>query len=75
VALPKFVGRLAEPLANPGERRHFMRIKMDEAANVRSAGLRGSHMLSSLATANGLVDVPPRTTLTAGTAVPVMRWE
>ena len=52
-----------------------MRIKMDEAANVRSAGLQGSHMLSSLATANGLVDVPPRTTLTAGTAVPVMRWE
>ena len=75
VALPTSIGRLAGSLANPGERRHFMRVKVDTAGNVHSAGLQGSHMLSSLAAANGLVDVPPQMTLSAGTAVPVIRWE
>ena len=29
VSLPAHPGVLAEPLANPGERRHFMRVKVD----------------------------------------------
>ncbi len=75
VSLPAHPGVLAEPLANPGERRHFMRVKVDPAGKVCSAGLQASHVLSSLAAANGLLDVPAATTLAAGTEVIVLRWE
>ncbi len=75
VSLPAFPGLLTEPLENPGERRHFMRVKVDGAGKVFSAGLQASHALSSMAAANGLVDVAPRTMLGAGTVVRVMRWE
>ena len=75
VALPACPGVLAESLANPGERRHFMRVRVNAAGNVLSAGLQASHALSSVAAANGLVDVPARTTLAAGATVPVMRWD
>jgi molybdopterin molybdotransferase len=68
-------GVLREPLANPGQRRHFMRVKMDRQGNVSSAGIQASHILSSLESANGLVDVPPGTTLQPGTSVQVIRWD
>lgn len=68
-------GVLAEPLANPGARRHFMRVRLDEKGAVNSAGPQASHLLSSLAAANGLVDVPANATLLAGTAVQVLCWE
>jgi molybdopterin molybdotransferase len=74
VDLPSVPGQLAEPLVNRGERRHFMRVKVDNTGAVRSAGPQGSHHLGSLAVADGLVDVPPRTTLPAGTPVRVWRW-
>jgi molybdopterin molybdotransferase len=74
-ALPAHPGVLAEPLANDSERRHFMRVKVDPAGRVYSAGVQASHVLSSMAAANGLVDVPANTTLTAGAAVSVLRWE
>ena len=73
--LPAFPGILAEPLANPGNRRHFMRVRVDNAGRVRSTGTQASHILASLANANGLVDVPPETILQSGSAVPVLRWE
>jgi molybdopterin biosynthesis enzyme len=66
---------LVEPLANAGSRRHFMRVTMDAAGKVRSAGFQASHILSSFASANGLVDVAPQTDLPAGTIVQVLRWE
>jgi len=75
LALPKHPGLLAVPLANPGPRRHFMRVKVDAAGKVSSAGLQASHALSSLAAANALVDVPPQTTLPEGAAVQVMRCD
>jgi molybdopterin molybdotransferase len=75
VSLPAHPGVLAEPLANHGERRHFMRVKVDSAGKVWSTGIQASHVLSSVATANGLLDVPADTTLAAGTAVTVLRWE
>jgi molybdopterin molybdotransferase len=75
VTLPVVPGVLDEPLMNDGERRHFMRVKMDAAGHVHSAGVQASHMLSSAAEANGLVDVPPNTTFNAGAAVPVLRWD
>lgn len=67
-------GVLEESLANRDERRHFVRVVIDEQGKVRSAGMQGSHILSSLARANGLVDLPPRTTLPTGTSVRVIRW-
>lgn len=74
VSLPGSCGILAEPLGNVGKRRHFMRVTMDDAGSVRLAGTQASHIFSSLAAGNGLVDVPPDTTLPAGTKVKVLRW-
>jgi molybdopterin molybdotransferase len=75
IALPAQPGLLAEPLANPGPRPHFMRVRVDGAGQVYCAGLQASHALSSLAAANGLVEVPPQTTLPRSSRVTVMRWE
>ena len=75
VALTAHVGILAEALHNRGARTHFMRVTVDHSGQVSSAGVQGSHVLSSLARANGLVRVPPETLLPAGTSVNVMRWE
>ncbi|MFM8471604.1 MAG: gephyrin-like molybdotransferase Glp [Limisphaerales bacterium] len=71
--LPAHPGMLAEPLVNRGDRRHFVRVRVDAEGRVHSAGTQASHMLHSLAAANGLVDVPPETTLAAGAAVRVLR--
>jgi molybdopterin molybdotransferase len=68
-------GALAEALGNDGDRRHFVRVRLDATGQVRLAGLQGSHILSSLAQANGLVEAPPRTTLPAGARVKVLRWD
>lgn len=65
---------LAEPLANPDGRRHFVRVFTSGDGSVRASGPQASHRLASLAAADGLVDVPPRTTLSEGAAVQVIRW-
>jgi molybdopterin molybdotransferase len=75
VGLPGHPCVLAEPLSNKGERRHFVRVNVDVAGKVRSAGVQASHVLSSMAKANGLIDLPPESTLAAGTSVQVLRWE
>ena len=75
VELPAHPGQLAESLVNRGDRRHFVRVTVDESGHVRSAGMQASHSLRSLAAANGLVDVPPQTTWPAGTVVRVMRLD
>jgi len=75
VDFPACPGLLAEPLANPGERRHYLRVRVDNAGKVFSAGAQASHALRSLASADGLVAVSPRTVLAMGTTVPVLRWE
>jgi molybdopterin molybdotransferase len=75
VSLPSYPGVLGERLANPGQRRHFMRVKTGANGQVFSAGLQGSHVLSSLGAANGLVDVPPGVTLEAGGSVKVIPWQ
>src|SRR5215813_5486680 len=58
LALPGHSGVLTEMLSNPGNRRHFVRVQVDAAGQVCASGVQASHMLSSLAAANGLVDVP-----------------
>ncbi len=65
----RYPGVLAETFANPGSRRHFVRVSVDENGNVSSAGIQASHILSSLAKADGLVEVAPQTTLAMGTTV------
>ncbi len=65
---------LGEPLNNAGNRRHFMRVNVHPEGRVLSSGLQASHALSSVANANGLVDVPPLTVLPAGATVRVLRW-
>ncbi len=71
---PSTPGTLEGPLSNPDGRRHFVRVATDADGMVRASGAQASHLLGSLAAADGLVDVPPRTTLAAGTAVRVIRW-
>jgi molybdopterin molybdotransferase len=75
IELPSHPCVLAEPLTNRGDRRHFMRVQIDESGRARSAGGQASHILSAFHLANGLVDVPPNKTLPAGTTVQVMRLE
>jgi molybdopterin biosynthesis enzyme len=60
---------------NEGARRHFARVRVDAAGRVFSSGEQASHILSSLAAADGLVDVPPDTTLPEGHVVSVMMWQ
>ncbi|MFO1513633.1 MAG: gephyrin-like molybdotransferase Glp [Verrucomicrobiota bacterium] len=71
--LPTFPAVLGEAIANPGDRRHFVRVRMDEGGIVFSAGKQASHVLASLAVADGLLDLSPQTTLPAGTTVRVLR--
>jgi molybdopterin molybdotransferase len=66
---------LAEPLQNPGDRRHFMRVRLDESGHAHSAGNQSSHILSTLAGSTGLIDVPPQTNLPAGVLVSIMPWD
>jgi len=75
VALPTHLAILAESLENDGERRHFMRVRVAPDGKAYSAGFQASHILGSLAISNGLVDVPPQTTLAAGTNIQVLRWD
>jgi molybdopterin molybdotransferase len=72
--LPVHPGVLAEPLANRGDRRHFMRVRVDAQGRVHTTGLQASHAVGSLGQANGLVDVPPEARLAAGEMVAVLRF-
>jgi molybdopterin molybdotransferase len=68
-------GTLTGPLSNTADRRHFMRVAQDQTGRVRPVGAQASHLLSSVAQANGLVDVPPQTTYPSGASVIVLRWD
>ncbi len=71
LSLPSHPAVLAESLHNRGGRRHFLRVRVDDAGRVWSSGPQASHALGSLARANGLVEVAPDTQLAAGTMVRV----
>ncbi|HSU55096.1 MAG TPA: gephyrin-like molybdotransferase Glp [Candidatus Dormibacteraeota bacterium] len=75
VGLRKTKGILAEPIDNKGSRRHFVRAVVSGDGRVTSAGVQASHMLSSLAPANGLIDIPADTTWVGGTSVEVLMWD
>ena len=73
--LPAQPGRAAESFANPGDRRHFVRVRVDEGGNVHSTGRQGSHVLGSLAAANALLSLVPGARGGAGESVTVLRWD
>ncbi len=62
---------LGQTISNGGDRRHFIRVIVDEEGLVRPAGTQASHVHSSMAAANALLDVPPSTTWETGRAVRV----
>jgi molybdopterin molybdotransferase len=72
LCLAKRPGRLAEVLANGGDRRHFVRVTIDDEGLVTGTAGQGSHMLGSLARANGLLDMPPKSRLAKGSKVGVI---
>jgi molybdopterin molybdotransferase len=74
--LPRTIpATLCEPLANHATRRHFMRVTLDERGGAHSAGHQASHVLSAMARADGLLDVPPNTTLALGTIVAIIPFD
>ena len=70
--LAKRPGRLVDEMINRGDRRHFVRVTIDDQGLVRSAGGQRSHMLGSLAKANGLVDLTPKSRLAKGERIEVI---
>jgi len=62
LAPPSVDATLLEPLDNRGQRRHYVRARVergvDGALTARTAGEQGAGVLSSLARANGLLVVP-----------------
>ena len=74
VGLPTAMGALATTLRNPGERRHFVRVKIDRAGQVTPVGQQGSHILSGLVDAQGLLDIPPGVVWEIGRSVEVLRF-
>ena len=68
-------GTLAEDFKNTGDRRHFVRVRVDDGGKVHGSGLQASHALSSLGRANALLDMPAGAEWQAGKAVTVLRWE
>lgn len=72
--LPAVSGTLRHTLENRGDRRHFVRVRWDENGGVQAVGTQASHMLSSIITANGLVDMPPCAQWKEGTRVTVLMW-
>jgi molybdopterin biosynthesis enzyme len=65
---------LLQPVENHGERRHFLRVKVNPEGGVSLAGKQASHILSSMAASNALLDLPPHASLPAGATVHVLRW-
>lgn len=75
IAWSSYPGTLIESLANAGQRRHFMRVSVDDQGRTKSAGTQSSHILSALAKANGLIEIAPKTILAAGTSVSILRFD
>ncbi|MGZ8938241.1 MAG: molybdopterin molybdotransferase MoeA [Limisphaerales bacterium] len=74
VELPRLSGELNDAIANPGDRRHFVRARW-ESGKLFVAGRQASHMLGALGAANCLIDVPPETRLEPGTTAIAHFWE
>jgi molybdopterin molybdotransferase len=72
---PRLRARAAEPIANPGSRRGYLRVTLtpdDQGYAARLTGDQGSAILRSMVLADGLAVVAPDTTIAAGGAVDVI---
>jgi molybdopterin molybdotransferase len=72
---PQLLARAAAPIPNPGRRRGYLRVIVEEHDGeywTRLTGDQGSGILHSMAMADGLAVVQPNTTVPKGGEVPVM---
>ena len=72
---PRLRARALQPIANPGSRRGYLRVTLEEMATgygARLTGDQGSAILRSMVLADGLAIVPPDTTIAAGEPVDVI---
>ena len=72
---PTRIARALAPIANPGSRRGYLRVVLQEADGVlgaRLTGEQGSGILRSMAEADGLAVLAGNTTVAAGETVPVI---
>jgi molybdopterin molybdotransferase len=63
-----------EEFKNTTDRRHFMRVRVDQAGYAHLSGLQASHALLSLAASHGLVDVAAGSIVRRGEQVQVIRF-
>ena len=72
---PRVRALMLEPLDNPGPRRGYLRVRLEEDGDrlgARPTGAQGSGILRSMLLADGLAVVPPDTRLESGDPVEVI---
>lgn len=74
VHLPRFNAAAGERFENRGDRRHFVRVLINNEHRVVSAGTQAAHFMGSLALAEGLVDLGPGTTIQPGETLEVLNF-
>ena len=74
VHLPRFNAVAGERFENRGDRRHFVRVLINNEHRVVSAGTQAAHFMGSLALAEGLVDLGPGTTIQPGETLEVLNF-
>ena len=74
VHLPRFNAVAGERFENRGDRRHFVRVLINNEHRVVSAGTQAAHFMGSLALAEGLVDLGPGTTIQPGETLEVFNF-
>ena len=77
IDLPVVTAEAAEDFVNHGDRPHYMRAVLQpdgEKWRAKPMPHQGSHVISSLANANCLVEVPEETTITLGHPVRAIRF-
>ncbi len=75
VGLRSIATRTAERFMNRGDRRHFLRVEFTPEGEIKSAGNQASHSFSSLARAEGLLDLEPNSTVEPGASIRVLVWD
>ncbi len=76
--LPSVEAEAAEDFVNRGDRLHFMRARLEKRDGkcfVKPLPRQGSHIISSMANADCLVEVPEATTIGRGTPVKALMTE
>jgi molybdopterin molybdotransferase len=72
---PRVPARALTPIANPGNRRGYLRVQLErngEVLGARLTGEQGSAILRSMVIADGLAVIDPDTTVATGSIVEVI---